>query len=287
MNELSTNERGHVCLTFDVDGPSLWMMRKMTTPTPVSRGEYTVVGTQRVLRLLARRGIPATFFVPGHTIETYPDVCRAIVDAGHEVGLHGYAHELNPTLSPERERWVMGRSVELVEQVSGVYPRGYRSPAGDLTDQTIAALVEFGVGYDSSLMGHDFRPYPLRAGDELPADGPMRFGAPTGIVELPWSWTLDDYPYLEFVAFRKMVMPGLGRPEDMFANFLGDVAFMVREVRHGVCTVVFHPEVIGRGHRMLALERWLDAVAALGVGFARQCDVAAAAAAGVPFGLEG
>ena len=102
--QLATNERGHVCLSFDFDGPSLWMQRRMTTPDPVSRGEFGAVAVPRILRLLARRGIPATFFIPGHTIETYPDACRMIVDAGCEVGLHGYAHELNTTLSEDEER---------------------------------------------------------------------------------------------------------------------------------------------------------------------------------------
>ena len=106
------------------------------------------------------------------------------------------------------------------------------------------------------------------------------------MLELPFSWTLDDYVYLEFVTFRRMLMPGLRRPEDMFANFTGDVRWMVRDVRHGVCTVVFHPQVIGRGHRLLALEAWLDEIAALGVTFARMDAIARAVASGREFGRE-
>jgi len=284
--QLATNERGYVCLSFDFDGPSLWIQRRMTTPAPVSRGEFGAVAVPRILRLLARRGIPATFFVPGHTIETYPDACRMIVDAGCEIGLHGYAHELNTTLSADEERAVMTRSQELVERLAGRPASGYRAPSGDPTAQTLGLLVEHGVTYDSSLMGHDYRPYRMRLGDELPADGPARWGAETEVIELPFSWTLDDYVYLEFVTFRRMLMPGLRRPEDMFANFTGDVAWMVREVRHGVCNVVFHPQVIGRGHRLLALERWLDEVSELGVSFARMDHVAGAFATGRSFGLE-
>jgi peptidoglycan-N-acetylglucosamine deacetylase len=286
VRELPDNAVGYVCLSFDFDGPSLWMQRGMTTPTPVSRGEFGAVAVPRLLKLLARRHLPATFFVPGHTIETYPDECRRIVDAGCEIALHGYAHELNATVSPERERWAFDRSIDLVERVSGARPVGYRAPSGDLTQQTIGHLVELGLLYDSSLMGHDYRPYRLRSGDELPEDGPARWGADTAVVELPFSWTLDDYVYLEFVTFRRMLMPGLRRPEDMFANFTGDVRWMVREVRAGVCTVVFHPQVIGRGHRLLALEAWLDEIAELGVTFARMDDVARAVAAGRPFGVE-
>lgn len=283
---LPANDNGYVCLSFDFDGPSLWMQRRMTTPTPVSRGEFGAVAVPRILKLLDRRGLTATFFVPGHTIETYPDVCRRIVDAGCEVALHGYAHEFNPTLEPDRERWAFGRSIELVEKLTGRYPVGYRAPSGDLTEQTITNLVDLGITYDSSLMGHDYRPYRVRTGDQLPADGPAQWGDETPLIELPWSWTNDDYVYLEFVTFRRMLMPGLQRPENMFANWSGDVRWMVREVTRGVATMVFHPQVIGRGHRLLALEDWLDETAALGVTFARMDSIATAVAAGEPFGIE-
>ena len=222
------NRAGHLCLSFDFDGPSLWVMRKMTTPTPISRGEYGAVVIPRILRLLEQRGLPATFFIPGHTIETHPDACRMIVDAGCEVGLHGYAHELNALQSLDEERAAMGRSVELISTLTGTAPLGYRAPAGDPTEQTFDLLEEFGVVYDSSLMGHDYRPYQVRLATDTPDDGPITWGPERSLVELPWSWTNDDYPYLEFVAFRRMIMPGLGRPEDMFANFLGDVQWMTQ-----------------------------------------------------------
>ncbi|MEL6983872.1 MAG: polysaccharide deacetylase family protein, partial [Actinomycetota bacterium] len=131
------NPAGHVCLSFDFDGPSLWMMRRMTGATAVSRGEFGAVAVPRILRLLAGRDLPATFFIPGHTIETYPEVCTKVVDAGCEVGIHGYAHELNSTQSIEEEREAMARSIELVTELTGAAPVGYRSPAGDLTNQTI------------------------------------------------------------------------------------------------------------------------------------------------------
>ncbi len=283
---LDANPAGYVCLSFDFDGPSLWMQRRQTSPTPMSRGEFGAVAVPRILRLLAKRDITATFFIPGHTLETYPDICRAVVDAGHEVGLHGYAHEFNPGLSPDRERWVMQRSCELLEALTGTAPVGYRAPSGDLTAQTIAALVEFGVRYDSSLMGHDVSPYWVRSGDRFPEDGPVEWGDPVDVVELPFSWTLDDYVHLEFVTFRKMLMPGLQRPQTMFANFADDVRWMVRDVSHGVCNVVFHPQVIGRGGRLLALEEWLDEIAGLGVAFARMDSVAEAFRAGRHFGIE-
>jgi len=283
---MDVNPLGHVCLSFDFDGPSLWIMRRMTTAAPVSRGEFGVVAVPRILKLLAARSLPATFFIPGHTIETYPDVCRMVVDAGCEVGIHGYAHEMNALQSLDEERAAMARSIELVTNLIGAAPAGYRAPAGDLTNQTIELLTEFGLTYDSSLMGHDYRPYRVRVGDELPADGPASWGTETDLIELPWSWTNDDYPYLEFVAFKRMIMPGLARPEDMFANWMGDLKWMVRDVTGGVVTYVFHPQVIGRGHRLLALESFLDEAIEIGVTFSTMADIATAVAAGAKFGVE-
>jgi peptidoglycan/xylan/chitin deacetylase (PgdA/CDA1 family) len=282
----SPNPAGHLCLSFDFDGPSLWIMRKMTGATALSRGEFGAVAVPRILRLLERREVPSTFFIPGHTIETYPDVCRMVVDAGCEVGIHGYCHELNSTQSRDEEEAAMVRSIELVTELTGKPPAGYRSPAGDLTNQTIELLVEQGLRYDSSLMGHDTAPYRVRAGNLFPDDGPPEWGPETDLIELPWSWTNDDYPYLEFVAFRRMIMPGLARPDDMFDNFSGDVEWMVREVGGGVLTLVFHPQVIGRGHRLLALERFIDRARELGVRFDTMAAVADGVSRGLEFGVE-
>lgn len=280
------NRSGHVCLSFDFDGPSLWLQRRQTTPAPISRGEFGAVAVPRILRLLAARDISATFFVPGHTIETYPDVCRAIVDAGCEVALHGYAHELNAGLERDDERSILQRSMSLIESLTGDLPAGYRAPSGDVTEQTLELLIENDIVYDSSLMGHDYQPYQVRLGDEYPNDGPVQWGSETELIELPWSWTLDDYVYLEFVTFRRMLMPGLKSPTEMFDNFAGDIEWMARDVEAGVCTVVFHPQVIGRGHRLLALERWLDRIAEFGVAFNRLDQIAVAHGEGVSFGAE-
>jgi peptidoglycan/xylan/chitin deacetylase (PgdA/CDA1 family) len=272
--ELADNPAGYVCLSFDFDGPSLWMQRGMTDPTSISRGEFGAVAVPRILRLLEQRGLPATFFVPGHTLETYPAECAAIAAAGCELALHGYAHEFNPTVARDVERWAMGRSATLIEQVCGTTPAGYRAPSGELTAATIDLLLEHGLTYDSSLMGHDHRPYAVRRGDRFPPDGPAEWGDPTALVELPWSWTSDDYVYLEFVAFRRAIMPGLRRPAEMFENFTGDVRWMTGNVGHGVYTVVFHPQVIGRGHRMAMLDRFVRHCSDAGARFARMGDVA-------------
>ena len=280
------NPKGYVCLTFDFDGPSLWMARRQTTPTPISRGEFGAVAVPRILKLLARHDIPSTFFIPGHTIDTYPDAARMVVDAGCEVGLHGYAHEYNPRLSEDEERAILERTFAQIETLTGAPPKGYRAPSGDINPWTIGLLMEYGLSYDSSLMGHDYAPYWLRVGDQFPLDGPMEFGEQVDLVELPFSWHLDDYVHLEFVTFKNSILPGLENPATMFDTFLSDVRWMVSEVQHGVCTVTFHPQAIGRGGRLYEMERWIDQMTDLGVSYTRMCDVADAWRAGRQLGIE-
>ncbi|WP_028921952.1 polysaccharide deacetylase family protein [Pseudonocardia acaciae] len=266
--------RGTVCLTFDFDAISLWIARGQTTPGPVSRGEFGAYAIDRILGLLRRAGVPTTFFIPGHTLETYPAQCAAVAEAGHEIALHGYAHEPVSTLDRDAELAVNRRSAALIERLTGHPPAGHRTPSWDFTDNTIPILTELGVEYDSSLMGTDFEPYFARVGDQCDPDGPFRFGDASPVVELPVSWTLDDYPHLEFVRTRELVMPGLRDAEAMFARFLADVRYMADTVQGGVATVTLHPQVIGRGARMAALERFVAGCRELGVAFERCVDVA-------------
>ncbi len=275
---------GTVCLTFDFDAVSLWISRNMLTPTPVSRGEFGAVAVPRLLNLLSGRGLPSTWFVPGHTIETYPEVCREIVAAGHEVGLHGYAHENVGTLDQGQEREMFRRAHGLVGDLSGVTPKGNRAPAWDLTPHTVEILLELGLVYDSSLMGNDYSPYRVRRGDEIPPHAPVRFGEETHLVELPVSWALDDYPNFEYLRLPNSIMSGLKSPADVFRNWTDDVAYMLRDFTDGVLVVTFHPQVIGRGHRMLGLERWLDELEQMGVQFGRMDAVAERFLAGQALG---
>ncbi|CAM5231755.1 MULTISPECIES: polysaccharide deacetylase [Streptomyces] len=269
-----TPDRGTVCLTFDFDAISLWAARGVTTPGPVSRGEFGAHAIPRILRLLSAQDITSTFFIPGHTIETYPEQCRTVHAAGHEIGLHGYLHEPVSALDREAELAVLRRSSALIERLTGAPPSGHRTPSFDFTPHTVSLLEEIGVTYDSSLMGTDSQPYLARTGDRHDPDGPYVFGRPSSVVELPVSWTLDDYPHLEFVRTGTMVMPGLQDPHAMFARFLGDVRWMVHNEPDGVLTVTLHPQAIGRGDRMLALEEFISGCQDLGVRFASCADVA-------------
>ncbi len=248
-----------VCLTFDFDAISLWIgPYGATSPSMISRGEFGVVGVERILRLLEREKIPATFFVPGHTAETYPDTVRAIADAGHEVGHHGYLHENPVTLSPEEERRVLERGMDALDRTLGRRPIGYRSPAWDNSPHTIELLLEYGFRYESSLMGHDFVPYWCRVGDVIQADGPYLFGQEVDLVEMPVSWVLDDFPHFEYVRLGNRLSPGLSAASKVEEIWCAEFDFMCRDVPDGVFTLTMHPQVIGRGHRMLMLERLID-----------------------------
>ena len=264
-----------VCLTFDFDALSLWFSRGMTTPGPLSRGEFGAHAVPRLLRLLDRHSIASTWFIPGHTVDTYPDLCRRIADEGHEIAMHGYLHEPVSALTEDGERAVLHRAHETLTRLTGSPPVGNRTPAWDYTSQTVPLLLELEVVYDSSLMATDYTPYFCRVGDRAGDDG-FVFGEPTSLLQLPVSWSLDDYPHFEYLRMPDLLMPGLRSPREVFGNFLDDVRYLVREEPDGACVITFHPQVIGRGHRMIGLEWFIEEVAALGVAFRRCDDVARA-----------
>jgi peptidoglycan-N-acetylglucosamine deacetylase len=263
-----------VCLTFDFDAISFWVRRGHTTPTALSRGEFGVVGAERILDLLRDRGIPATWFVPGHTLDTYPETCRRIHAEGHEIAHHGYLHEPPATLTREAEDAVLVRGLEAIRRITGGAPRGYRSPSWDLSPHTVQLLLAHGFVYDSSMMAHDHLPYRARHGDEVKPDGSVRWGETTPLVEMPVSWSLDDYPHFERAAGPNGLQPGLMHAGGVLDNWVDDFRYMARTADWGVLTYTFHPQVSGRGHRMLTIERLIDATQALGATFVRM-DAAA------------
>lgn len=259
-----------------------------TSPSMISRGEFGVVGVERILRLLEQQGIPATFFIPGHTADTYPDAVRAIAGCpvgaiGHEIGHHGYLHENPTTFTRDEERAVLERGLEALDQAVGARPLGYRSPAWDNSPHTVELLLEAGFQYESSLMGQDFRPSWCRSGDVIQADGPYRFGPEVDLVELPVSWILDDFPHCQYVALKHRLSPGLSSASKVEEIWRDEFSFMYRDVGDGVYTLTMHPQVIGRGHRRLMLERLIRfSQERAGVRFATLGQVAAEWRAGHP-----
>jgi peptidoglycan/xylan/chitin deacetylase (PgdA/CDA1 family) len=248
----------HVALTFDFDAMSGWIAMGATSPSLVSRGEFGAIGVRRVLELLGALGLPATFFVPGHTAAAFPRIVAAILEAGHEIGHHGWVHENPAKLAPDRERWALERGLAAIEEHGGVRPRGYRSPAWDNSPDTIPLLVEYGFRYESSLMAGDFEPYWCRVGDRWTVTGPYEFGRPVDLVELPVAWHLDDVPHFEYIAAPHLLSTGLHQPDAVEQVWTGEFDYLTQRVGSGVLTLTMHPEVIGRGHRMLMLERVLE-----------------------------
>src|SRR6478609_4113171 len=253
---MATMSNPTVCLSFDFDAISLWIgPMGAKSPSMISRGEFGAVGVMRILRLLEREAIPATFFVTGHTAETYPTQTRAIAEAGHEIGHHGYLHENPIDLSPEDEERVLLRGLAALDAVTGVRPTGYRSPSWDNSPNTVDLLLKHGFRYESSLMADDFTPYWARTGDAINLEGPYRFGQSVDLVELPVSWLLDDFPHFEYIRLPNRVSPGLSAASKVEEIWRDEFDFMVRDVPGGVFTLTMHPQVIGRGHRVLMLER--------------------------------
>ena len=235
-----------VCLTFDLDNTSASIAREMTTPTMISRGDFGMAGTERLLALLGKFAIPSAWFIPGHTIESYPASSRAVFEAGHEIGHHGWTHRVPASLGREVEERELVRGNEAIKALTGAYARGYRSPSWDLSPHSIELLLKHGFTYDSSLMGHDYLPYPARDRDVATLEAPLVFGPDTALVEMPISWSLDDFPVFEFSRTPFGILPGLMNTDLVLANWFADFAYMAQHYDWGVLTYTFHPHVIGR-----------------------------------------
>jgi peptidoglycan/xylan/chitin deacetylase (PgdA/CDA1 family) len=252
--DVPEGKRIAVNVGVDFDGHCCWLARGLTSPGFVARGEFDAhVGVPRVLAALRQHGIPANFFVPGHTMETYPDQFREVVDAGHEISAHGCYHESLPDLTPAEERRLMEVQIDQHLRNVGKRPRGYRSPSWDFTESTLGLLEVFGFDWDSSLMGRDFEPYrprPFTLGTETPTT----FGPESTVVELPVSWYLDDFITLDFVPG---MVQGLASTEVVFQRWKDHFDFARERVPGGIVCFTVHPQTIGRAHNLLMFERLL------------------------------
>src|SRR5271165_5475023 len=196
----------------DVDAIAGWLgsYGGEDSPDDISRGLFAgEVGSPRLLKLFARLGIKTTWFIPGHSIETFPTEMKAVSDAGHEIGIHGYSHENPIAMTREQETAVLDKCIELVTQLSGRRPTGYVAPWWEFSTVTNELLLERGIKYDHSLMHHDHQPYYVRVGDswtkidysKQPAEWmvPLKRGQTTDLIEIPASWYLDDLPPMMFI----------------------------------------------------------------------------------------
>jgi peptidoglycan/xylan/chitin deacetylase (PgdA/CDA1 family) len=177
------------------------------------------VGTRRLLKLFDKYNIKATWFIPGHSLETFPEESALIRDAGHEIGLHGYenrdsapfimysvgnnissrySHENPKDMTPEQQRDVLAKTYRMLTDFCGKPPRGSVAPWWETSREGTELLLSYGIEYDHSMSHHDCQMYWLRTGDEWTKIDysqkaetwmkPLVPGQPTGIVEIPASW---------------------------------------------------------------------------------------------------
>ncbi|WP_328583527.1 polysaccharide deacetylase family protein [Streptomyces sp. NBC_00370] len=251
--------RAAVALSFDSDHETIPLRDGETRPGKLSQGEYgSRVAAPRILRLLAERGLPATFFMPAVSALLHPEEVRAYVDAGHEVALHGWIHERNMTLAPADERELALRAADTLERLSGTRPVGLRTPSWDFSDHTLAISRELGLLYDSSLMADD-DPYEILAA-----------GEPTGMVEIPVEWIRDDAPY--FTMDRHTSSRPYTPPRGVLTIWRDEFDQAVEE--GGVFQLTLHPHVIGHRSRITVLRELLDHIAEFDVWYATHAQLA-------------
>jgi peptidoglycan/xylan/chitin deacetylase (PgdA/CDA1 family) len=254
---LKTQPAATVCLTFDLDAVSLWLTTfRSSSPSDLSRGEYGPrVGVPRILEMLAHHAVPATFFVPGMIAELYPETVRSIRDAGHEIGLHGYRHERQVGLGRDAEQLMIENGAAILTSAIGAAPAGFRSPAWELSTDSVTILEDLGFRYDSSMMADDFKPYQCRRGDRIDA-GEWHRGEPGHLWEIPVAWELDDFPYFTWIG--RPHFGGNRSPAEVLEIWSGEFDYMYERVPSGVFTLTMHPQIIGRGPRVAMLERLIS-----------------------------
>ncbi|HXQ65250.1 MAG TPA: polysaccharide deacetylase [Alphaproteobacteria bacterium] len=249
-----------VALSFDSDHETNELRDGGKSIGRLCWGQYgNRVGVPRILKILEKHGVKATFYVPAVSALIYPDEQRRVVAEGHEIGIHGWIHELNSVLPYDAERDLMLRSADTLEKVSGVRPIGLRTPSWDFSPNTLRIEKEMGLAYDSSLMS-DEDCY------ELVMDG-----EPTGIVELPVEWVRDDAVY--FMMHRFQQLRPYTPPQDVFEIFRREFDAAYEE--GGVFQLTMHPHIIGYRSRSWMIEELIrHARARPGVWFATHAEVA-------------
>ncbi|UWQ22394.1 polysaccharide deacetylase [Jannaschia sp. W003] len=252
-------KRCAVALSFDVDHETNELRDGGKSIGAMSRGQYgNRQGVPRILELLRRHDVPASFYVPAVVAQLYPNEARSFVDLGHEVGIHGWIHERNSVLPFEAERDLQMRSADALERICGVRPVGIRTPSWDFSQHTLEITRDMGLLYDSSLMA-DVDCYRL-----------LLDGEDSGVVELPVEWIRDDAVYFNmnrFTALRPYTPP-----EAVFDVFWRE--FEAARAEGGIFQLTMHPHVIGYRSRIWILEELLRRMTATGeCWFATHADI--------------
>ncbi len=258
----------------DVDAVAGWLgsYGGEDSPCDISRGLFAgEVGVPRLVNLFDRYDIQTTWFIPGHSIETFPDQCKLVVDAGHEIGMHGYSHENPIAMTREQETAVLDKCIDLIERISGRRPTGYVAPWWEFSPVTNELLLARGIKYDHSLMNDDFHPFYVRVGDSwTPIDyskhpdewmTPLVRGQETELIDIPGSWYLDDLPPMMFIKSAPNSF-GFVNPRDIEELWRDQFDWVYREYDYAVFTMTIHPDVSGRPQVLLMLERMIEYITA-------------------------
>ena len=251
----------------DVDAVAGWLgsYGGEDSPDDISRGLFAgEVGSLRLLKLFERFGIKTTWFIPGHSIETFPEQMKAVAQAGHEIGIHGYSHENPISMTPEQEEAVLDKCIDLVTKLQGKRPTGYVAPWWEFSAVSNELLLKKGIKYDHSLMHHDFQPYYVRVGDswtkidysKKPESWmkPLVRGRETDLIEIPGSWHLDDLPPMMFIK-KAPNSHGFVSPYAIEEMWRDQFDWVYREYDYAVFPITIHPDVSGRPHVLMMLER--------------------------------
>ncbi|UOS50482.1 polysaccharide deacetylase [Helicobacter pylori] len=259
-----------VAYGVDIDAVAGWLgsYGGEDSPDDISRGLFAgEVGIPRLLKLFKKYHLPATWFAPGHSIETFPEQMKMIVDAGHEVGAHGYSHENPIAMSAKQEEDVLLKSIELIKDLTGKTPTGYVAPWWEFSNITNELLLKHGFKYDHSLMHNDFTPYFVRVGDSwskidysLEAKDwmkPLIRGVETDLVEIPANWYLDDLPPMMFIK-KSPNSFGFVSPHDIGQMWVDQFDWVYREMDYAVFSMTIHPDVSGRPQVLLMHEKIIE-----------------------------
>lgn len=255
----------------DIDAVAGWLgsYGGEDSPGDISRGVFAAeVGIPRLLKLFKKYNISPTWFAPGHSIESFPEQMKMIVDAGHEIGAHGYSHENPLSMTPKQEEDVLIKSIELIKDLTGKKPTGYVAPWWEFSHVTTDLLIKHGIKYDHSLMHTDCIPYYVRTGDswtkidyEKEASEWMKpyvRGEETDLIEIPANWYLDDLPPMMFVKTSPNSY-GFANPRDIINGLWQDMFdYVYREYDYAIFPITIHPDVSGRPHVLLAHERLIE-----------------------------
>jgi peptidoglycan-N-acetylglucosamine deacetylase len=251
----------------DVDAVAGWLgsYAGEDSPDDISRGLFAgEVGAPRLLKLFERLGIRTTWFIPGHSIETFPEEMKAVARAGHEIGIHGYSHENPIAMTPQQEEAVLDYCIELVTTLAGKRPTGYVAPWWEFSNVSNELLLKKGIKYDHSLMHHDFQPYYVRVGDSWTKIDyskkpeawmkPLVRGHETDLIEIPASWYLDDLPPMMFIK-KAPNSHGFVSPRHLEQTWRDQFDWVYREYDYAVFPITIHPDVSGRPQVLMMLER--------------------------------